>query len=110
LLQRKVREASSVATAPHTTSTRRGIPVSRPWMKASRSPSPSAPEGRRAATWERPDGYLRGRDDDTAETQQRDPDQVGQREDALGAQGASKEQGERDEGPGAAQGQERGCE
>ena len=32
------------------------MPAGRPWMKASRSPSPSAPEGRRAATWERPDG------------------------------------------------------
>ena len=58
-------------------------------------------EGRRQLGW---------RDDHATEAEEQDPDQVGQREHALGAQGPGQEQGERDEGPGAGQGQQQGGE
>ena len=73
----------------------------RPCTKAARRPSPSAPEGSTAARCDRPDRELAAGDDHTAEGEQGHPEQVGDGEDALGAQRAGQQQGERDEGPAA---------
>ena len=94
--QRKVRLASRPATAPHTASTAHCASGQPPSTRARRIASPSAPEGRAAATPPRMPGSACG-GSQQSQPQQQHPHEVRDGEHGLGAQGPGEQQGQRHE-------------